>query len=301
MMDQLTFGIALPTHNRPNSLLVSINSVLTQSYPHWRLVIVDDSTNDDTLRWAENCAFDNRITYTKNLGHRGVGYSRNVALDRLNDTVDYIVFLDDDDYFDSECLLNASRFIKTNSSHHWYISRRISARTGKSITQVNTEKNSYDYLTDVLFGDALKKDATHFIATSAIKARRARFDERIPNGGEWRFFLQLGEVYPLKFFEGGVSYGDHLTGGLSDCNRKNTLYKLNENYDMYKFLATHNLLPQQQARLLHRVIKFAHRSGEYKIFNELTNRQLDSLPLFKALAIRFKLLYYRKLCGSGNY
>lgn len=300
-MDEPTFGIVLPTYNRPDSLLVATNSVLAQRYPHWKLAIVDDSTNDATQRWADNYVFDERITYTKNDRNRGVGYSRNVALDQLVDTVDFIVFLDDDDYFDDACLLNASRFIQANNGYHWYLSRRISTRTGESITAVNEKKDNYSYVDDMLFGNAIKRDATHFISTHAIRDKQARFDERFRSGGEWRFYVQLERNYAIKFFEGGTSYGDHLAGGLSDRNRKNIQYKLNEQYDLFKFLEAENRLPQEQARQLHKVIKFAYRNRARTIFDELNQRQLNALPLLDSLAIRFKLFVYGKLCGIGKH
>ena len=46
--DDPVVAIETPTHNRAGSLPASIESVLAQSYPHWRMMIVDDGSTDET-------------------------------------------------------------------------------------------------------------------------------------------------------------------------------------------------------------------------------------------------------------
>jgi len=60
-------SITVPTYNTPESFLREcINSVLTQSYENWELVLVDDASPDENVRRIikEYAAKDSRIKYT---------------------------------------------------------------------------------------------------------------------------------------------------------------------------------------------------------------------------------------------
>ena len=55
----------MPAYNRPETLRRAIESLQAQTYPHWRAIVFDDSTNDaahDIIISAN----DDRITYRKN-------------------------------------------------------------------------------------------------------------------------------------------------------------------------------------------------------------------------------------------
>lgn len=296
-MKKLSFGIVLPTCNRPDTLIRALNSVLNQTYNQWKLVIVDDSTNAETYQWSKTYQFDPRITYIKNSENKGVGATRNAALNALVDQVDFIVFLDDDDYFDKDCLLNANGFIRRNDGINWYLSRRINYRDNTSITAVNEVKEQYDYIKDLLFGGSIKKDATHFISTEAINEVCARFDERFRTGGEWRFFIQIGEHNPVKFFEGGVTYSDYLPGGLSEANSRNYKFRLSQQYDKYKVLEFKQLYPEKQVRLIRNVSKFAFKLRDASVIRELRKKHFSGFPKTDLLKIRARLALYGLLLG----
>jgi glycosyltransferase involved in cell wall biosynthesis len=74
-----------------------VRSVLSQTYPHWELIIIDDGSNDTTLdltsRFAENLADGRvRIIHQQN---QGVAAARNNGFTQARGS--YIAFLDADD------------------------------------------------------------------------------------------------------------------------------------------------------------------------------------------------------------
>jgi hypothetical protein len=64
------FEIRLPTYNRPQMLRRAIDSLLSQTYPHWKGIVFDDSTSAEA-RDVVQSAHDNRISYKRNLVRMG--------------------------------------------------------------------------------------------------------------------------------------------------------------------------------------------------------------------------------------
>jgi glycosyltransferase involved in cell wall biosynthesis len=107
----------VPTFNRSKLLKEAIESTLSQTYPHWEMIIVDDKSTDDTAEIATAYqAKDPRIIYFLN-PDKGVSSARNFGIQMARG--EFIAFLDDDDInlphrFESQLnamLKSGSRFL----------------------------------------------------------------------------------------------------------------------------------------------------------------------------------------------
>lgn len=87
-------SIIMPTYNNGQYIRESIDSVLSQTYPHWELLIVNDNSTDDTENIVSSYQ-DRRIIYLRNDHHMGAALSRNKAIQVAKGK--YIAFLDADD------------------------------------------------------------------------------------------------------------------------------------------------------------------------------------------------------------
>ena len=86
-------SILMPTYNREPILKMIMPSVLGQTFKDWKLILVDDGSEDETARYIRKIG-DPRIEYHKQ-ENRGVTATRNVLLG-LADT-EYACWLDSDD------------------------------------------------------------------------------------------------------------------------------------------------------------------------------------------------------------
>ena len=86
-------SIVTPTFNRAKLLAKAIESVRSQSYRSWEMLIWDDGSSDDTPQIVPTY-HDPRIRYYRG-PNRGQASARNQALQ--NAKGEYIAFLDDDD------------------------------------------------------------------------------------------------------------------------------------------------------------------------------------------------------------
>lgn len=91
-------SIIIPTCNRIEMLKEAINSILSQNYSNYEIIIVDDFSIDNTEKIIQrDYSLNNSIKYYKNSRNMGAGFSRKFGYGKAKG--EYIVFFDDDDYY----------------------------------------------------------------------------------------------------------------------------------------------------------------------------------------------------------
>lgn len=113
------FKIIIPNYNNAEWLNKSISSVLSQTFKDFVLLIVDDCSTDNSVEIIKSFQEkDDRIYLVEathklyNGGARNVGIRSNKAI-----TSEYTLFLDSDDWYDNEWVLeNIYNFIQANNN-----------------------------------------------------------------------------------------------------------------------------------------------------------------------------------------
>lgn len=103
--------IIIPVHNRQEKIKRSIASILSQSYTHWKLLVVDDSSTDSTREVVQSfIEHDDRISLKTNGEYpRGPAGARNSGLDDISQQAEFVAFLDSDDEWFQDHLNSAVR------------------------------------------------------------------------------------------------------------------------------------------------------------------------------------------------
>jgi glycosyltransferase involved in cell wall biosynthesis len=99
----MVFSVIIPTKNRAGLLKNAIESVLSQTFQDWELVIVDDHSDDHTKEVVKSFN-SGKIKYIRNTKSLGPGGSRNSGIKTVNVECRYISLLDDDDIYYPEFL-----------------------------------------------------------------------------------------------------------------------------------------------------------------------------------------------------
>lgn len=219
----MKFSIITPTYKRADKLVRCVNSVFGQTYQNFEMIIINDSPDDSPYNDFEKNITDSRIKYFKTEKNMGVNYTRNFVLDNLSSDSNYVIFLDDDDWFANDTLSNFEKLIKENPNENWLVTNRA-YEDGKPLTFAPKNNTHYDYAFDYLICRKFIGDVTHCIKTNEINAAKAfsdssdrkherllscfsrstsqkkniRFSKKIKQGEEWFFFYQLG--LKNKFF-----------------------------------------------------------------------------------------------------
>ena len=186
------FSVIIPTYNRAKYLPKAINSVLTQSFSDLELIIIDDASIDDTSKLVKRF-IDPRIIYIKNKSNQERSISRNIGVD--NSKGKYICFLDGDDWYGKNHLINFYNQIKIKefpvsvffSSAHNVIGNQILKRGYPNISNYNI----FNFILIHTFGLPLscihRKIFDDFI-----------LDKEIPIAEDLDFFLRVATKYQIN-------------------------------------------------------------------------------------------------------
>lgn len=99
MSDNPLVSVITPLYNSAQFIVATIESVLSQSYKNWEMILVDDCSTDDTVEKVIRYQnVDKRIKLIKLDKNQGAAVARNAAIDVSSGK--YICFLDSDDTWD---------------------------------------------------------------------------------------------------------------------------------------------------------------------------------------------------------
>lgn len=102
MRERSNIAAIVPVYNVEQYLGQCVQSLLTQSYPLHEVILVDDGSTDGSGELCDRLAADSQIVRVVHKQNAGLGYARNTGLDNLSDGVDYVTFVDSDDWLEPD-------------------------------------------------------------------------------------------------------------------------------------------------------------------------------------------------------
>ena len=147
-------SIIMPSFNSARFIAESIESVLSQTYAQWELLITDDCSKDNSLEIINSyVAIDDRIKIFALNNNVGAASARNISLDKAKGR--YIAFLDSDDIWEPHKLETQLSFMKTNGYEFTFSAYSIMANDGKltgKIVSVPPKITYEQYLKNTIIG-----------------------------------------------------------------------------------------------------------------------------------------------------
>ena len=137
--------IILPTYNCEKYIEETISSIIMQSFENWKLIIVDDASNDSTLQLIEKYLNDERISLKKLKKNKGQGFCRNLALRYSRSK--YVAFIDGDDIWKKDKLKKQIEFMDNSNLDFTYTNFTTfkGVQDIKVLKKINLPKNfTYD-------------------------------------------------------------------------------------------------------------------------------------------------------------
>lgn len=114
-------SIIMPSYNSAEFIGYSIDSIVSQTYTNWELLITDDCSTDDTVEIVKSyAAKDDRIKLFELESNQGAGASRNRSIQESKGR--YISFCDSDDWWKPEKLEVQLKFMKEQNVEVCYSS-----------------------------------------------------------------------------------------------------------------------------------------------------------------------------------
>lgn len=190
-----TVSVVIPFHNRASSLREAVDSVLTQTFRDFELILVDDASSDDSLRIARALR-DDRIRIVVQKTNQGASAARNAGMAAAR--ADWVAFQDSDDLWLPEKLaLQMARLTAPGADH-------VAAYCGMLIEDLTDPAKPPRYLPDPAIspreGDILDSLlGRSFISTQTLIVRRdlalqvGGFDPDMPALVDWEFMIRLAQ------------------------------------------------------------------------------------------------------------
>jgi len=186
---------------------------------------IEEKIKNENKNQEQEQEQDQKIIYLKNKTNLGKNFSLNLALKFLIDKdfeskqdiqknpeyTEYIIFLDDDDWLNENALSELAQELQSNQID-WLITNRIKQKT-VCLTKIKTNKNNFNYFLDYLLFKNISGDATHIIKKEI--AYKIKFSEKIKNGEEWLYFIQINSTLIYKNLNTTKTEG-YLSGGVTE-------------------------------------------------------------------------------------
>ncbi len=137
--EKTKIDIILPNYNSYQYILKTINSILSQSYKNWKLIIVDDSSDKKTKNILKKVEKNKKIKIFWLKKNRGAGFCRNYAIKKSKSR--YLAFIDSDDLWKKNKLKYQIDFMKENNFSFTYTNYETFGKKNKKI--INPSKINY--------------------------------------------------------------------------------------------------------------------------------------------------------------
>ncbi|MGV3345104.1 glycosyltransferase family 2 protein [Enterobacteriaceae bacterium LUAb1] len=270
-------SVIIPTFNRADVILDTLNSVLTQHYHNIEIFVVDDASTDATAEVMATVG-DKRVHFIQLPVNTGGARPRNEGIERAQG--DFIALLDSDDKWLPEKLQKQMAFmLQKGGEHRVCMTAKINKRPEGEYIRRNKPVQRYSSVMEyLLLGNDFQ---TSTLLLDADIAKKAGFDSMLCKHQDWDFALRLEEQGAtfLYYDEALTLYDDSDNVGRisADGRREKSLDWLERIknrvpghiwYGFYaKIIADSYLLSSDQKRegmkiylnfLLTRKIKFSH-------------------------------------------
>lgn len=136
--------VIIPTYKRANNIDKAINSVLSQTYQDFEIIVVDDNDEntiyrEDMIKIMQKYEKNNKIKYLMHKNNKNGAAARNTGIKEAKGK--YITFLDDDDYYMPERLEILVKTLEENKEYNGAYTETVLVRKGKIISGSKANKS----------------------------------------------------------------------------------------------------------------------------------------------------------------
>lgn len=140
------FSIVIPLYNKEDSIGRAVESVLSQNYCNYELIIVNDGSTDESLNVLKKYS-DIRIKVF-NITNSGVSFARNFGIGKSSSN--YVCLLDADDEWQNNFLYEINKLINYDKNASIYSCRYqiVNENGQKSLGNLNLANNFFGKIED---------------------------------------------------------------------------------------------------------------------------------------------------------
>ena len=278
-------SVIIPTYNREDTILNSVQSVLSQNYSNIEVIVVDDHSLDNTMRILDNIS-DERFKYIVLEENMGACFARNFGIKKS--TGEIIAFQDSDDVWQPDKLEIQLNCLK---KYHADICFCAYTKNGKIFPKMSEGVYSHEQLS-----------CNSLASTQTIIAKKnifpgCLFNEKMPRLQDFDWMIRASRNNIVCFSNHSLVNVYVQKNSISRNSEKFFYalnYLINENRTIEKenpqiLLSWMNLLAAEHAR---------NGKSTAQIYKEMLNYSNNRVIYIKYFLAKLNLItYYYKLRG----
>lgn len=235
------------TYNRAHFIRQAIDSVLSQTFQDWELIIMDDCSTDNTEDIISPYLADARIKFIKNETNLGINKNRNKVLSLS--TGEYVAILDSDDYWiNNDKLSLQNEFLDHNKEYTLIGSNIIIVdEYGQTIKKIIYPSNHFLIKNLLLIKNLFCHSSVLYRKQDILNL--GSYDESLPIWEDYDLWLKIGQTSKFaNLYQYTTAYRKHATQSNADKIKvgKDTqafiIEKYKDSYHPYYLAKTLNAL-----------------------------------------------------------
>lgn len=202
-------SVVIPLYNKEKSIAKTLQSVLTQTYTDYEILVVDDGSTDASVEAVRIVMEQTNKIRLLQKSNGGVSSARNNGI--RNATSEYIAFLDGDDIWDKKYLEEQIRMIKEFPNAAMWSINYAETRDGQIVRRVATGlPEGYRGYVENYFH--IKGRVSELFHSSSVVIRKevfeivGFFDERIKFAEDSDMWFRINAVYKTAFYDRYMVY-----------------------------------------------------------------------------------------------
>lgn len=228
-------SVIMTNYNKGDYVRSAIESILSQTFSDFELIIVDDGSSDKStsiiLQYQEN---DNRIIFIPRQ-HSGASSARNVGIESARGKL--IAFMDSDDTCSQDKLMKQVKLFDSRDTFISYTNGWIIDQQGKSTGAIfnrDLERIPEDGSDGYIFKRLLRRN--YIIDSSVMMPKQIleveKFDERLSIGYDTDLYVRLARTFQFRYIPEPL-YGYRIYEG-NTWSKKNQVKILQNHIVMYQ-------------------------------------------------------------------
>lgn len=207
-------SVIIPTYNSKKFLCAAIDSVLSQSYDNYEIVVVDDGSTDNTQQLMNEYIGNNKIRYIRQR-NRGVSAARNLGATKSDGI--YLCFLDSDDLFLKDNLRQKAKILDEDADICLvHADVQMISEEGNVLNEFNRGLSGYG-----LYKELLLWQRCVVPAPSSVMIRRDVFnkaggwDENLSTAADQDLFIRISVMGKIERIPTVLTYYRIVAGSMS--------------------------------------------------------------------------------------
>lgn len=186
--------VVIPTHNRRDLLMRTLDSVLRQEGVGLQVVVVDDGGSDGTIEAVRSLGVD-AVRTIRHDHSRGVSAARNAGLSTV--MTPWVAFVDDDDIWAPDKLRRQVSAILQSGGARWSCVGAVHVDAAVEVLDLVACPGPEDVAVGLLSNQVIPGGGSGALVDTHLALEIGGFDENISILADWDFYLRLSIRAPV--------------------------------------------------------------------------------------------------------